>query len=186
MAVAMAIGATRRALLLLAGSTVVALLEPGSFTAAAQNPTANAHPVDPGRFLAFAYSSAVLQERASALASSKDTRAEVKDFAREMARFRGQQLNQLRAVVQKRGLKLPEAEEFEHRVVLENLEPLDYLALSRRYAEVQIQALGQEIQGYEAAERGTDEEMKLLAAEMLPQFRQQLEAARRMYDAVKP
>lgn len=59
-------------------------------------------------------------------------------------------------------------EVLEHRVVLENLEPLDDLALSRRYAEVQVQALEQEIRGYVVAGHGTDEGMKRLAAEMLP------------------
>ncbi|SDB74734.1 DUF4142 domain-containing protein [Belnapia rosea] len=178
----MATGETRRGLLLSCSPMIVVLL--GSLTAA-QNAVAE-RPVDPGRFFDFAYSSAVLQERASALAASKDTRPEVKDFAREMAQFRGQQLDRLRAISQERSMRLPVEEEFEHRVVLENLEPLNYLALSRRYAEVQVQALGQEIRGYEAAERGADEGMKQLAAEMLPQVRQRLEAARRMHDAVKP
>jgi predicted outer membrane protein len=183
----MASRATRRALLLSGRAAAIALLLPGSsIPAGAQNAAADAGPVDPGRFLAFAYSSAMLQERASALAASKDTRPEVKEFAREMARFRGQQLSQLRAIAQERGLTLPAEEEFEHRVVLENLEPLDYLALSRRYAEVQLQALAQEIRGYEAAEQGADEGMKRLAAEMLPQVRQRLEAARRIHDSVKP
>jgi putative membrane protein len=179
--------AARRALLL---STAGALLGPGvlgPLPARGQAPPTEApRPVDPGRFLAFAHSSAVLQERASTLAASKDTRPEVKEFAREMARFRGEQLGRLRAVAQERALQLPKDEEFEHKVVLENLEPLDYLALSRRYAEVQVQALEQEIRGYEAATRGSDETMKRLAAETLGQLRQRLEAARRMHSAVKP
>jgi putative membrane protein len=183
----MASGTTRRAFLLCGGAVMIVPFVPVSpISAAAQNATADARPVDPGRFLAFAYSSAVLQERASAVATSKDTRPEVKEFAGAMARFREQQLARLRAVAQERSLTLPAAEEFEHRVVLENLEPLDYLALSRRYAEVQVQALAQEIRGYEAAEQGLDEGMKRLSVEMLPQIRQRLEAARRMHDSVKP
>src|SRR5919107_1628665 len=143
-AVAMAPGTMRRALLLSGGAFAIAPLVPGSpISAAAQNVAGDARPMDPGRFLAFAYSSAVLQERASALAASRDTRPEVKEFAGEMARFRGQQLVRLRAVAQERSLTLPAVEEFEHRVVLENLEPLDYLELSRRYTEVQGQALAQ-------------------------------------------
>nr|WP_264185523.1 DUF4142 domain-containing protein [Roseicella aerolata] len=174
----------RRALLLSGGPAAAALFGSGAFApAAAQNPPADARPVDPGRFLAFAQSSALLQERMSTLAASKDTRPEVKEFAREMAQFRRQQLGQLQAAAQERGLTLPGAEEFEHRVVLENLEPLDYLALSRRYAEVQVQALEQEIRGYEAAGQERDEGMRRLAAEMLPQLRQRFEAARRMQDA---
>jgi putative membrane protein len=172
--------AARRALLRSAGGAMLAL---GALPAL---PARSQAQVDPARFLAFAHSSAVLQERASTLAASKDTRPEVKEFAREMARFRGEQLGRLRAVAQERGLQLPKDEEFEHKVVLENLEPLDYLALSRRYAEVQVQALEQEIRGYEAAARGSDETMKRLAAETLGQLRQRLEAARRMEAAVKP
>jgi putative membrane protein len=179
--------AARRALLL---STADALLGPGvlgPLPARGQAPPTEApRPVDPGRFLAFAHSSAVLQERASTLAASKDTRPEVKEFAREMARFRGEQLGRLRAIAQERGLQLPKDEEFEHKVVLENLEPLDYLALSRRYAEVQVQALEQEVRGYEAASQGADEGMKRLSAEMLPELRRRLEDARRMHDVVKP
>ena len=91
-----------------------------------QAPAAEARSVDPGRFLGFAHSSAVLQERASKLAASKATRPEVRDFARGMARFREGQSGRLRAVARERGLRLPTEEEFEHRVVLENLEPLDY------------------------------------------------------------
>src|SRR4051812_3486496 len=88
-AVAMASGTTRRAFLLSGAAVMIVPFVPGSpISAAAQNATADARPVDPGRFLAFAYSSAVLQERASALAASRDTRPEVKEFAGAMARFR--------------------------------------------------------------------------------------------------
>ncbi len=178
--------AMRRARLLFDGATVLALLGLGAIAplaARGQSPSAEARPVDAGRFLGFAHSSAVLQERASSLAASKDTRPEVKEFAREMARFRGQQAERLRAVAQERSLRLPGPEdELEHRVVLQNLEPLDYLALSRRYAEVQVQALEQEIRGYEAAARGADDATKQLSAEMLPQLRPRLEAAHRMRD----
>jgi predicted outer membrane protein len=181
--------AARRARVLFRGAAVVALLGLGSpAPSAGQGQTpAEARPIDAGRFLGFAHSSAVLQERASKLAASKDTRPEVREFAREMARFREGQLERLRAVARERGLRLPgPEEELEHRVVLQNLEPLDYLALSRRYAEVQVQALEQEIRGYEAASRGADEATKQLSAEMLPQLRPRLEAAHRMHDAVKP
>ena len=103
-----------------------------------------------------------------------------------MARFRRQQVERLRAVAQERSLGPPAESEFEHRVVLEKLEPLDHLALSRRCAEVQVQALEQEIRGYEAASRGADGGIRQLSAEMLPELRQRLEAAHRMHDAVKP
>jgi len=182
----MAAGTPRRALLL-AGAITVAASVPGIFRPAlAEDTAAGAHPLDPGRFLNFAYSSALLQERASALTTSRNTRPEIQEFAGGMARFRGQQLARLRRVAQERRLTLPEEKEFTHKVVLENLEPLDYLALSRRYAEVQVQALTQELRGYEAAAQGADDGMRQLAAEMLPQIRQRLEAARQMHEAVKP
>jgi putative membrane protein len=124
----------RRALLLFAGSAVLGLAPLLSSRLRAQSPSGETRPVDPGRFLAFAYSSAMLQERVSTLAASKDTRPEVKEFAREMARFRGEQLGRLRRIAEERGFQLPKEEEFQHKVVLANLEPLDYLALSRRYS----------------------------------------------------
>lgn len=185
---AMAGGAGRRSLLLATGAALPLLRWPGA-PAAAQGTsqgTAEAPPFDPGRFLGFAYSSAMLQDRASALAAARDTRPEVKVFAADMAGFRARQIERLRGVAQERGLPLPGQEAFEHRVVLENLEPLDHLALSRRYAEIQTQALTQEIRGYEAAERGPDEGMRHLAAEMLPQLRQRLEATGPMREAVGP
>lgn len=183
MAVATSTGTGRRSLLLATAAALPALCGRGS-PATAQG-TAGPPPFDAGRFLGFAYSSAVLQERASTLAATRDTRPEVKAFAGDMARFRGTQLDRLRAVAQERGLQPPAKEAFEHRVVLENLEPLDYLALSRRYAEVQVQALEQEIQSYETAEHGADEGMKRFAGEILPQLQQRLGAARRMLQAVR-
>jgi predicted outer membrane protein len=148
---------------------------------------AAARPVVPAEFLTFALSSAAMQGRAASLAASRDTRPEVKRFAEEMVRFREAQTERLRAYAQARGIALPEGVgEFGHRVVLQNLEPLDYLALSRRYAEVQVQALEQEIRGYEAAAASQDEALKELAGAMLPQLRQWLDGARKAWDAVKP
>ncbi|WP_123060010.1 DUF4142 domain-containing protein [Roseicella frigidaeris] len=178
-------GAGRRALLLALGAALPLLRRP----AAAQGTTqgaAEAPPFDPGRFLGFAYSSAMLQERVSALAAARDTRPEVKEFAAGMKAFRAGQIERLRGVARERNLPLPAEEAFEHRVVFENLEPLDHLALSRRYAEIQTQALTQEIRGYEAAQQGPDEGMRRLAAEMLPPLRQRLEATGRMRQAVGP
>jgi predicted outer membrane protein len=149
--------------------------------------TREARPVVPAEFLGFALSSAAMQARAAGLAATRDTRPEVKGLAQEMVRFREAQTERLRAFAQARGIAVPEgAAEFGHRVVLQNLEPLDYLALSRRYAEVQVQALEQEIRGYEAAAAAPDDALKGLAEAMLPQLRQWLDGARKVLDAVKP
>jgi len=174
--------------LLLLGTTLALLAtQPPLAPLAAQEATAPAtEPVDRGEFLAFAHSSAVFQEQASTLAASKDTRPEVKEFAQAMAAFRLEQIARLRDAAQAEGVALPQGKQFEHRVVLENLEPLDYLALSRRYAEIQVQALEQEIQGYHVAEQSPDEVLKKLAAETLPQLQERLKAARGMLQVVGP
>jgi predicted outer membrane protein len=133
-----------------------------------------------------AFSSADLQAKAAALAATRNTRAEVKSLAQNMQAFRQAQLQRLQALAQERKLKLPSVERFEHKVMLENLEPLDYLALSRRYAEFQVQALEQELQIYEAAARGEDDGLKRLAQEMAPKLQEQLTAARAAFETVKP
>jgi putative membrane protein len=141
---------------------------------------------DPQRFLDLAVSSASLQAKAATLAATRDTRPEVKTFAQAMQTFRDGQLRRLQAFAQERSLRLPLVEQFEHKVLLENLEPLDLLALTRRYAELQIQALDQEIRIYQAAAQGQDDAVKRFAQEMMPQLQQQLDGARRVWDTVKP
>jgi len=75
---------------------------------------------------------------------------------------------------------------FEHRVVLENLEPLDFLALSRRYAEIQVQALEQELQGYTSGEAAPDEWIRVLAHDTTPHLQRLLDEARQVRQAVGP
>lgn len=83
-------------------------------------------------------------------------------------------------------MALPSVKEFEHQVVLENLEPLDYLALSRRYAEIQMQALGQEIGIYRAASRSRNQDIVAFASQVLPDLERQQADARKMHETVKP
>ena len=83
-------------------------------------------------------------------------------------------------------MPLPSVKEFEHQVVIENLEPLDYLALSRRYAEVQMQALDQELGIYRAASRSPHQAIKTFADEILPELEKQREDAQKMSDAIRP
>ena len=90
--------AIRRAAPLQAAAMLASLLGLGSVPLAmaqGQAPPEAGTAVSTGRFLAFAHSSATLQERASALAASRGTRPEVKAFAEEMARFRGEQIRRL-------------------------------------------------------------------------------------------
>ncbi|TCZ54657.1 DUF4142 domain-containing protein [Roseicella aquatilis] len=145
-----------------------------------------APPFDAGRFRAFAASSAEFQRQAAALAAARDTRPEVKAFAAAMLRFREDQLQRLERDVRTGGGPWPPALEPEHRVVLENLQPLDYLALSRRYMEVQQQALEQEERGYAAAARQGAAEVRQGAEAMLAEVRRWQAEARRAWAAVAP
>jgi len=131
------------------------------------------------------YGLAELQRRASTLAASRDTRPEVKSFATDMAAWREMQVPRLRDFLTGRGIAAPEMSE-DQRAVWEALEPLDFLALSRRFAEIEVQALELEIAGYERATTTGDQSLVGLANEALPSLRRLLDSARRAYDAVKP
>jgi predicted outer membrane protein len=142
--------------------------------------------VEPEEFLRLAYSSASLQIQAAKLAASRETRPEVKAFASAAVDFRAKLLQKLETFARERNLPLPTTKEFEHQVIIENLEPLDYLALSRRFAEVQVQALQQEIQIYRAAGQSSNDEIKAIATQVLPELEQQLAGAQKVLDAVRP
>lgn len=148
--------------------------------------TAQTRPIEPQEFLRLAYSSATLQGQAAKLAASRETRPEVRSFAAPAADFRLGLLQRIEAFAKERSLPLPSVKEFEHQVIIENLEPLDYLALSRRYAEIQLQALGQEIGIYQAAARSPSAVNKAFAEQVLPEVQRQQEGAQRMYEAVMP
>lgn len=155
---------------------------------AAAQPTAEPapKPLDAATFLRLAHSSAVLQARAAQIVASRETRPEARAFAQKMVEFRREQLPKLEAAARDHQLAVPSAQEFEHQVVLENLEPLDFLALSRRYAEIQVQALEQEVRGFASAESSPDEWLKNLSRETRPRLEALLDEARRMQKAVGP
>ena len=56
-------------------------------------------------------------------------------FAQEMTAFRTAQLQRLAQAAEEAKATLPEPT-FEQQVLIDNLKPLDFLALSRRYAEL--------------------------------------------------
>jgi predicted outer membrane protein len=151
----------------------------GSAAAGAQAPS-----IELQEFLRLAYSSASLQEQAAQLAAGRETRQEVKDFAVAAAEFRAGLLRRIEAFAGRRGMPLPSARTFEHRVLLENLEPLDHLELSRRYAEMQVEALEQELGIYQAASRSPQRDVASFAEEIIPELQQQRSAAQQMFDAV--
>jgi predicted outer membrane protein len=153
----------------------------GSAPAAAQAPSIALHD-----FLRLAYSSASLQEQAAQLAASRETRPEVKQFAVAAAEFRAGLLQRIEAFAGGRGMPPPSARTFEHQVLLENLEPLDHLELSRRYAEMEVEALEQELGIYRAASRSPQRDVMAFAEEVLPELQRQRSAAQQMFDAVRP
>ena len=142
--------------------------------------------IEPQEFVRLAYSSASLQAQAARLAAGRDTRPEIKDYAASAADFRASLLQRLEAFARERSIPLPARKEFEHQVIIENLEPLDALELSRRYAEIQVQALDREIGIYQAANRSPHQEIKEFATQVLPELQQRLKDAQTMYDAIKP
>ena len=154
---------------------------------AAKAQQGGAAPFSQERFLNFAASSAEFQRRAAAIASSRDTRPQVKAFATDFLRFREDQSRRLREAIVAAGGRgeAPELEQ-EHRVVLENLEPLDYLALSRRYMEVAMEALAQEERGYQAASGAAQGAVRQLAGDVLPEIRRWRDRAQEAWQAVAP
>ena len=155
---------------------------------AAAQPTAApaATVLDPASFVRLAHSSALLQAQAAQLVASRETRPEARAFAQKMVEFRREHLSRLKAAARDHQLAVPSVQEFEHQVVLENLEPLDFLALSRRYAEIQVQALEQEVRGYTSGENSSESWLKSLAADTRPRLQQLLDEARQMQKAVGP
>lgn len=119
------------------------------------------------RFLAFATSAATLALVASELVEMREARPEIRDAAGRIAAERRAQLDRLRkiageAAVAEAGLQ------FEHKIALENLQPLDYLALSRRYAELMRQVVDQEREAYAAAAASADPRLAELGREAVP------------------
>lgn len=143
-------------------------------------------PLDAETFVRLAHSSAVIQGRAAELAASRETRPEAKAFAQQMVEFRRDQIPKLEAAARDNKVTVPSMPALEHRLILENLEPLDYLALTRRYAEFQVQALEQETQIYAGAAQSPDSWVQTLAAETAPVIERHLEGARAMMEKVGP
>jgi putative membrane protein len=159
-------------------------------TPAAAQPT---HPAAQSRqvpdaesFLRLAHSSAALQAQAAELAASRDTRPEVRAFAGRMVEFRRGQIASLLSAARERTLTVSPVPAFEHKVILENLQPLDALELSRRYSEVQVQALEQEMQAYALAENSPDEWVAAVARDTKNRLQGLLDEARRVRQAIAP
>ena len=135
------------------------------------------------QFLTGALSVATLQARASEMILTRDATPEVKGFAENVLSFRRNHIAQIESLANERGVKVASEPTFEQRVILQNLEPLNFLALSRRYAEMQVEGLEFELLTYEKTAAVADAALKGFAAEWQPQLAQQLGDARKMLDA---
>jgi putative membrane protein len=143
-------------------------------------------PLDAETFVRLAHSSAILQTRAAELAAGRNTRSEARTYAQRMLEFRRGQVAALERAASENGLRINAVKQFEHQVLIDNLEPLDFLALSRRYAELQVQALQQELQIYAGGERCPAAWVKVFANENLPILQRLLAEAEAVRQAVGP
>jgi predicted outer membrane protein len=157
----------------------MAVAQPGASTQVAKLPNAET-------FVSLAHSSAVVQARAAELVASRETRPEARSFAQRMVEFRRGQIARLEGAARENSVPIPALPQFEHRMILENLEPLDFLALSRRYAEFQVQALEQELQIYASVQDAPAGWLGALSGEMRPDLSRLLDEAREMQKAVGP
>jgi predicted outer membrane protein len=164
---------------------VAAIIAP-AFAQPAQPAARSRQVPDAATFLQLAHSSAVLQAQAAELAASRDTRPEVRAFAGRMVEFRREQIASLISAARDRTLAVSPVPAFEHKVILENLQPLDALELSRRYSEVQVQALEQEMQAYALAESSPDGWVATAARDTKARLQEFLEEARKVRQAVGP
>jgi hypothetical protein len=136
-------------------------------------------------FIRGAHNSASFQLRAAQIAAAREARAEAKNLAEEAARLRREHLREIEAFAKERRLILGRALTFEQKSILANLEPLDFLALSRRYLELQMQALEQEIGAYEEAAMSAEPAMKEFALQWLSRLKTLRDSALRVQDGLR-
>ncbi|MBK5958416.1 hypothetical protein CCR97_09370 [Rhodoplanes elegans] len=154
--------------------------------AAAQAPA----PADPNAgaaaVLRLALSSARMQARVCEIVLAKDVRPELRGLAETIVAFRREQVPRLETVAREHGVAVVPVLEFEHQVALDNLAPLDFLALGRRFVELQQQALEQEITIWRRGQGAAEPWLAALAGEILPRIEALLADARKGAVVVVP
>ena len=139
------------------------------------------------RFVEAAYASAVFQARISEIVATKEARPEIKALAERVRDFRATQLPELVQLARGAGIEVRDTLDLELRSIVENMEPLDFLALSRRYAEVETQkTLDKEISAYEEAARSGPQSIREYASATLGRLRDLGKTARDGLAAVRP
>lgn len=138
------------------------------------------------RFVEAAYASAQFQDRISKAAQGRDLRPEAKALTQEVGAYRDRQIPALVNLAKGAGVPVRDALDRELRSVAENLEPLNGLELSRRYAEAEAQALDKEVGVYDEAARSGPDSVKTFAGRELPELQRLRDLARSAFDNVKP
>jgi hypothetical protein len=138
------------------------------------------------RFIEAAYASALFQAQISRITAAKDPRPGIKALAERVRDFRASQVPELARLAETTGVGVRDTLDLELRSIVENIEPLDYLALSRRYAETEVQALGREIAAYEEATRSDAQPIRDYVASTLGRLRDLEMAAKTELSAVAP
>lgn len=136
-------------------------------------------------FLTGALSVATLQARASGIIVGREAVPEAKKFAQQAVEFRRAHIEQIHSIAKQRDILVGSEPTFEQRVILQNLAPLEFLALSRRYAELQVDALEFELAAYAKAAASPEPTVKEFLIKWHPQLDHQLSLARQMLEAVR-
>ncbi|MFL9827304.1 hypothetical protein [Rhodoplanes sp. SY1] len=154
--------------------------------AAAQAPAPAGPNAGAAALLRLALSSARMQARVCEIVRAKDVRPEVRGLAETIAAFRREQVPRLEAVSGEHGITVSPVLEFEHQIAIDNLAPLDFLALGRRFVELEQQALEQEITIWRRGQGAAEPWLAALAGESLPRIEALLADARKVAVGVVP
>ena len=136
-------------------------------------------------FMEKAAHSGFAEVESSKLAIEKATSPEIKTFAEQMVKDHTQTNEELAALAQARGVKLPDGPSMTQKGKMKLLSTADGADFDRRYAEsMGIEAHRDTIELFEKASRNAkDAEIKAFAAGKLPALRHHLEMAQQLPQA---
>jgi putative membrane protein len=137
-------------------------------------------------FIEAACASAQFQLRIAKAVAAKAVRPEAKALADASAAFRTEQIPQLKALAQKLGKPVRDSLDRELQAIADNLEPLDELEMSRRYAEAATQALDKEAEIYRSAAENGPSDVRAYAASTVDQIRSLAADAHGVLAQVRP
>jgi putative membrane protein len=137
-------------------------------------------------FIESGYSPAQFQSRISRVVAQKEVRPEAKALASAVLAYRERQIPAIAELAKTVGIGVRNTLDRESLAIAENLTPLDGLELSRRYLEVEIQALEKEAELYQEVARSGSESVRAFAQREVSTVKQMADTARSAYNAAKP